>query len=99
MALTKDGISPRSRLIAGMAKVLEQRALSELYADDVVREAGVSKRTFYQHFPNKEACFLALYRENSARVLGVLKEASGALWSASGWGPRLTCPSCRASRL
>lgn len=78
MALTKDGISPRSRLIAGMAKVLEQRALSELYADDVVREAGVSKRTFYQHFPNKEACFLALYRENSARVLGVLKEASGA---------------------
>lgn len=79
MALTKDGISPRSRLIAGMAKVLEQRALSELYADDVVREAGVSKRTFYQHFPNKEACFLALYRENSARVLGVLKEASGAV--------------------
>lgn len=62
-----------------MAKVLEQRALSELYADDVVREAGVSKRTFYQHFPNKEACFLALYRENSARVLGVLKEASGAV--------------------
>jgi AcrR family transcriptional regulator len=78
MALTKDGSSPRSRLIAGMAKVLEQRALSELYADDVVREAGVSKRTFYQHFANKEACFLALYRENSARVLAVLQEASSA---------------------
>ncbi len=60
-----------------MAKVLEQRALSELYADDVVREAGVSKRTFYQHFANKEDCFLALYRENSARVLQVLSEASG----------------------
>ena len=77
MALTKDGISPRDRLIAGMAKVLEQQPLSELYADDVVKEAGVSKRTFYQHFANKEACFLALYRENSARVLDVLKEASG----------------------
>jgi AcrR family transcriptional regulator len=61
-----------------MAKALEQRALSELYADDVVKEAGVSKRTFYQHFANKEDCFLALYRENSARVLGVLKEASAA---------------------
>lgn len=73
-------LSPElSRLIAGMAKVLEQRALSELYADDVVKEAGVSKRTFYQHFANKEDCFLALYRENSARVLGVLKEASGAM--------------------
>jgi AcrR family transcriptional regulator len=77
MALMKDGSSPRDRLIAGMAKVLEQQPLSELYADDVVKEAGVSKRTFYQHFANKEACFLALYRENSARVLSVLKEAAG----------------------
>lgn len=78
MVSPKDVNSPRSRLIAGMAKVLEQQALSELYADDVVREAGVSKRTFYQHFANKEDCFLALYRENSARVLGVLTQASGA---------------------
>jgi len=44
----------------------------------VVREAGVPKRTFYQHFSNKEDCFLALDRENSARVLRVLQEASGA---------------------
>ena len=71
-------MSPRSRLIAGMAKVLERRALSELYADDVVKEAGVSKRTFYQHFVNKEDCFLALYRENSSRVLDVLQEAAAA---------------------
>jgi AcrR family transcriptional regulator len=77
MVSPKDVNSPRSRLIAGMAKVLEQQALSELYADDVVREAGVSKRTFYQHFANKEDCFLALYRENSARVLEVLASASG----------------------
>jgi len=44
----------------------------------VVREAGVPKRTFCQHFSNKEDCFLALDRENSARVLRVLQEASGA---------------------
>lgn len=76
MASSKDAPDPRSRLIAGMAKALTQRALSELYADDVVREAGVSKRTFYQHFPNKEACFLALYRENSAHVLDALRAAA-----------------------
>ena len=75
MALTKDGISPRSRLIAGMAKVLEQRALSELYADDVVREAGVSKRTFYEHFADKDACFLELYRAASASALRTLRES------------------------
>ncbi|MEZ5700921.1 MAG: helix-turn-helix domain-containing protein [Burkholderiaceae bacterium] len=33
---------------------------------DVVREAGVSKRSFYEHFESKEACFLALYAAASA---------------------------------
>ena len=32
---------------------------------DVVRVARVSKRTFYEHFADKEACFLALYAETS----------------------------------
>lgn len=59
----------RSRLLAGLAKVLEQKTLAELYADDIVREAGVSKRTFYQHFRNKQECFLALYEENSAYIV------------------------------
>jgi AcrR family transcriptional regulator len=67
---------PRARIIAGLASVLARLSLAELYADDIVREAGVSKRTFYEHFANKEACFLALYEENSARVLATLREAS-----------------------
>ena len=66
----------RSRLLAGLAKVLEQKTLAELYADDIVREASVSKRTFYQHFRNKQECFLALYEENSAYIVSTLLAAT-----------------------
>jgi AcrR family transcriptional regulator len=65
----------RSRLLAGLAAALEQHHLSEIYTDDIAREASVSKRTFYEHFANKQECFLALYRENSARILQALKDA------------------------
>jgi AcrR family transcriptional regulator len=66
----------RSRILAGLAAALERFSLAELYTDDIAREASVSKRTFYEHFANKEACFLTLYKENSARVLAALEEAA-----------------------
>jgi AcrR family transcriptional regulator len=44
---------------------------------DVVRSARVSKRTFYEHFDDKEACFLAAYDSASAHVLGAMQEAAG----------------------
>lgn len=66
----------RSRLLAGLALALEQGSLSALYSGDIAREAGVSKRTFYEHFANKEQCFLALYLENSGRILQALKAAT-----------------------
>lgn len=67
--------SHRSRLLAGLAVALEKQSLAELYTTDIAREAGVSKRTFYEHFSNKEACFLALYEENSGRILETLRAA------------------------
>lgn len=66
----------RSRLLTGLAQVLETKTLAELYADDIVREASVSKRTFYQHFKNKQECFLALYEENSAYIASTLLAAT-----------------------
>ncbi|MDF1761893.1 MAG: TetR/AcrR family transcriptional regulator [Oleibacter sp.] len=74
----KENTDHRSRLLAGLATVLESKTLAELYADDIVRAAGVSKRTFYQHFKNKQECFLALYEENSAYIVETLLEATSA---------------------
>ena len=36
---------------------------------DVVRHARVSKRTFYESYPDKEACFLATYATISAELM------------------------------
>jgi len=65
----------RVRLLQAMAKVATAKGLGNATIADLVREAGVSKRTFYEHFDSKEACFLALYRAASASALKTLREA------------------------
>ncbi|MBF6283899.1 helix-turn-helix transcriptional regulator [Nocardia farcinica] len=42
--------------------------MAEATVNDIVERAGTSKRTFYQHFADKEERFLALYRTASFRV-------------------------------
>ena len=41
---------------------------------DIVRHARVSKRTFYEHFADKEDCLLAGYQHVSDRMMNVLRE-------------------------
>lgn len=65
----------RVRLLQAMAKVATAKGLAATTIADIVREAGVSKRTFYEHFDSKEACFLALYRAASGAALKTLREA------------------------
>lgn len=65
----------RTRLLQAMATVAADKGLALTTIADIVRAAGVSKRTFYEHFDSKEACFLALYRAASASALRTLREA------------------------
>ena len=65
----------RTRLLQAMAAVSAEKGLALTTIADIVREAGVSKRTFYEHFDSKEACFLALYRAASGSALRTLREA------------------------
>lgn len=65
----------RQRLLDGMAAQIEEHGLRATTVSDVVREAGTSKRTFYRHFPDKEACFLALYHELGLRLSEAVRDA------------------------
>jgi AcrR family transcriptional regulator len=67
--------SPDTRLLQALADVAAEKGLAAVTVADVVRVAGVSKRTFYEHFSDKEACFLQLYRLASASALRTLREA------------------------
>ena len=55
----------RARLTGGLAAAIAEKGYAAVTIADVVRHARVSKRTFYEHFADKEACFLALYAETS----------------------------------
>ncbi|MGI9217730.1 MAG: TetR/AcrR family transcriptional regulator, partial [Hydrogenophaga sp.] len=65
----------RTRLLQAMGSSAADRGFAATTIADIVREAGVSKRTFYEHFASKEACFLALYRGVSASALRTLSES------------------------
>lgn len=65
----------RSRLIQGMAQALARKGYGELTIADIVAEAAVSRRTFYEHFDSKDACFLALYEAANQQCLRVLAAA------------------------
>ncbi|HSX92188.1 MAG TPA: TetR/AcrR family transcriptional regulator [Hydrogenophaga sp.] len=64
-----------TRLLQALAVVAAEKGLAAATVSDVVREAGVSKRTFYEHFSDKDACFLTLYRQASASALRTLRES------------------------
>ena len=65
----------RERLLQGMARALAARGYAQTSIADIVREAAVSRRTFYEHFAGKTECLLALYEAASGVALKVLVES------------------------
>ncbi|MGW5380636.1 TetR/AcrR family transcriptional regulator [Nocardia sp. NPDC003999] len=51
--------SQRQRLLFGVTVVVADRGYLTATVADIAAAAKVSRWTFYQHFPDKEACFLA----------------------------------------
>ena len=65
--------SQRERLIAGLAQVVNERGYNETTIAHITSAAQVSRRTFYEHFESKEACFLAAFDiviEHLHRLIG-----------------------------
>jgi AcrR family transcriptional regulator len=53
--------SQRGRLLEAMADVVAAKGYAAATVADVIASAGVSRKTFYEHFRDKEDCFLAAY--------------------------------------
>ena len=75
---TFNGSEHRRRLLQAMASMAATKGLAAVTIADVVREAGVSKRTFYEHFESKDACFLDLYQAVSMNALKTLRDSVSA---------------------
>jgi AcrR family transcriptional regulator len=53
--------SQRGRLICAVADAVAEKGYAATSVADIIGLAGVSRRTFYEHFDDKEDCFLASY--------------------------------------
>jgi AcrR family transcriptional regulator len=51
----------RERLLEAMVQAVNERGVVATTISDLVARAGISRRTFYEHFDNKEDCLLATY--------------------------------------
>ncbi|MFL5844808.1 MAG: TetR/AcrR family transcriptional regulator [Solirubrobacteraceae bacterium] len=76
----------RARLLAAIAHVVGERGWAATTVAEVVREAGVSRSTFYEHFAGKDACFLEAYRHGmevlDAEVDRAVTQAAPGDWRA-----------------
>ena len=59
---------PRERLVAGMTQAAARYGYKDASVARVVEQAGVSRATFYEHFADKEACFLAAFEQAAERI-------------------------------
>jgi AcrR family transcriptional regulator len=74
----------RNRLMAAALELFGGRGYSAASIADVIKVAGVSRNTFYAHFDDKEACFLATY---DVVVAWLTERTAVAVREADAWAP------------
>jgi AcrR family transcriptional regulator len=74
----------RERLIAGLAEAVAENGYASTTIAHITRHAAVSRRTFYEHFASKDACFVAAYDT----VMDELRERVGEAFEAEEEWPR-----------
>jgi AcrR family transcriptional regulator len=65
----------RERLYEATIQAVNERGFVATTISDLVARAGVSRRSFYEHFENKEECLLATYDALIARLTARIVEA------------------------
>lgn len=66
----------RDRLLLAMAESIVEKGLSQTVVADIVRNAKVSRRTFYEEFADRGECFLELCDRSTAAARDVIEQAA-----------------------
>lgn len=76
-SLTREAVaaSQRARLLDAMSEVVATKGYAATAVADVVARAGVSRRTFYELFADKEECFFAAYDSGVEFLLQQIRDA------------------------
>jgi AcrR family transcriptional regulator len=65
----------RERILSAVADVVSVAGYPDMSVEDVIVTAGVSRRTFYEHFKNKQDAFLAAYDAVLVQLLSTVQDA------------------------
>jgi AcrR family transcriptional regulator len=72
----------RERIITALVDTVAERGYNATTVAHITKAASVSRRTFYEHFADKEACFLAAYEMVADHIRSSMRAAAG---SFSDW--------------
>jgi AcrR family transcriptional regulator/DNA-binding MarR family transcriptional regulator len=76
----------RVRILGAMVEVAAERGAGNVTVAHVVERAGVSRRTFYELFSDREECFLAAFDDGIARASRYVLDAYD---PRAGWAERI----------
>jgi AcrR family transcriptional regulator len=87
-ALPRERVSEvqRARMLMAARQVVAQEGYARMSVERVVARAGVSRKTFYDLFENREDCFIAAFDDAIERIVQIVREAYE---SARGWRERM----------
>jgi AcrR family transcriptional regulator len=66
----------RERLLNGVVEAVAEHGYNAATIGSITEAAGISRRTFYEHFRDKEGCFLAAYEMIDTHVRGAMLTAA-----------------------
>lgn len=65
--------STRDRIVAGAARMVEEKGLRAVSVQDVLGASGFSRRTFYQYFRSKDDVVAAVYQGACEKLLAEVR--------------------------
>jgi AcrR family transcriptional regulator len=68
----------RRRVLTAMATLVAEKGYAAVTIDDIARAARISKRTFYDHYADKQRCLLAAYEAAADQVYAMAEQAAAA---------------------
>lgn len=68
--------SQRSRILAAMVEVVGRDGFTGARITEVISRAGISRKAFYEHFDDKESCFVVAYEQSIAPLLTLALRAA-----------------------
>jgi AcrR family transcriptional regulator len=77
--------SQRARMLDAITRAVADKGYARVTVADIVGLAGVSRRTFYEQFEDKEDCLLAAATEGTAAVMRETAKLARALGPDAGW--------------